>query len=41
MLTWQIPALIVDFQRSAHLPFDELKNCERCGQLDACFWAWP
>lgn len=32
---WQIPALIVDFQRSAHLPFDQLANYKRCGQLDA------
>lgn len=32
---WSIPALLVDFQRSAHLPLDQLDRYERCGQLDA------
>jgi CheY-like chemotaxis protein len=32
---WDIPALLVDFQRSAHLPFADLDKYERRGQLDA------
>ncbi len=32
---WDIPALLVDFQRSAHLPFADLDSYERRGQLDA------
>ena len=32
---WQIPALLVDFQRAAHLPVGDLVKYERYGQLDA------